>query len=56
MNKNEQNRMVAWRLKILRQADEMPRAVAQTCRHYGLSRQTFYIYGLLPFCKRLSSR
>ena len=42
MNKNEQNRLVAWRLRVLRQADEVPRGVAQTCRHYGLSRQTFY--------------
>jgi transposase len=42
MNKNEQNRVVAWRLKLLRQASEMPRSVAQTCRHFGLSRQTFY--------------
>jgi len=32
MNKNEQNRLVAWRLKLLRQADEMPRGIAQTCR------------------------
>jgi len=42
MNKNEQNRVVAWRLKLLRHASEMPRAVAQTCRHFGLSRKTFY--------------
>jgi Helix-turn-helix domain len=42
MNKNELNRLVAWRLKLLREADEMPRGVAQTCRHYGLSRNTFY--------------
>jgi transposase-like protein len=42
MNKNEQNRVVAWRLKLLRQADEMPRGVAQACRHFGLSRKTFY--------------
>jgi hypothetical protein len=42
MNKNEQNRVVAWRLKLLRQADEMPRGVAQTCRHFGLFRKTFY--------------
>jgi transposase-like protein len=42
MNKNEQNRLVAWRLRVLRQAEEMPRGVALTCRHYGLSRQTFY--------------
>jgi hypothetical protein len=56
MNKNEQNRVVAWRLKLLRQASDMPRSVAQTCRHFGLSRKTFYIYGLLPLCKRFSSR
>jgi hypothetical protein len=30
MNKNELNRLVTWRLKLLRQADEMPRGVAQT--------------------------
>src|SRR5580698_8809675 len=42
MNKNEQNRVVAWRLKLLRQASDMPRSVAQTCRHFGLSRQAFY--------------
>jgi transposase len=42
MTKNEQNRVVAWRLKLIRQANELPRSVAQTCRHYGLSRQTFY--------------
>ena len=42
MNKSELNRLVAWRLKLLREADEMPRGVAQTCRHYGLSRNTFY--------------
>lgn len=42
MNKNEQNRLVAWRLRVLRQADEVPRGVAQTRRYYGLSRQTFY--------------
>ncbi len=33
MNKNEQNRVVAWRLKLLRQASDMPRSVAQTCRY-----------------------
>jgi hypothetical protein len=42
MNKNEQNGVVAWRLKVLREADEMPRGVAQTCRHCGLFRKTFY--------------
>jgi transposase len=42
MTKAEQNRVVAWRLKIIRQANELPRGVAQTCRHFGLSRQAFY--------------
>ena len=42
MNKSEQNRVVAWRLKLLRQASDLPRGVAQTCRHFGLSRKTFY--------------
>ena len=42
MTKTEQNRVVAWRLKLIRQANDLPRGVAQTCRHYGLSRQTFY--------------
>ncbi len=31
MNKNELNRVVAWRLKLLRQASDMSRSVAQTC-------------------------
>lgn len=42
MTKTEQNRALAWRLKILRQAREMPRNVAQTCRHFGISRRAFY--------------
>ena len=42
MTKNEQNRIVAWRLKLLREATEMPRNVAQACRHFGLSRKSFY--------------
>ena len=42
MTKNEQNRVLAWRLKLLREASMMPRNVAQACRHFGLSRKTFY--------------
>jgi len=42
MTKTEQNRMVASRLKVLREAGAAPRNVAQTCRHFGLSRKTFY--------------
>ena len=41
MTKTDQNRALAWRLKILRQAREMPRNVAQTCRHFGISRKRF---------------
>src|SRR6202030_1792915 len=42
MTKTEQNRVVAWRLKLLHEASVMPRNVAQACRHFGLSRNTFY--------------
>jgi transposase-like protein len=42
MTKTEQNRVLAWRLKVLRQASAVSRNVAQTCRHFGLSRQSFY--------------
>lgn len=30
-SKTEQNRVVAWRLKLLRQANDLPIGVAQTC-------------------------
>ena len=42
MTKTEQNRVVAWRLKVLREASAVPRNVAQTCRHFGVSRKSFY--------------
>ena len=42
MTKSEQRRVLAWRLKLLHEASVMPRNVAQACRHFGLSRQTFY--------------
>ncbi len=42
MTKTEQNRVLAWRLKVLREASAAPRNVAQTCRHFGLSRKAFY--------------
>ena len=42
MTKTEQNRILAWRLKILHEASAAPRNVAQTCRHFGLSRKAFY--------------
>src|ERR1700761_660028 len=42
MTKTERIRLIAWRLKMLREASAAPRNVAQTCRHFGLSRQAFY--------------
>ena len=41
MTKSEQTRLMAWRLKILRQAAAEGN-VARVCRRYGISRQTFY--------------
>jgi transposase InsO family protein len=41
MTKAEQDRLVRWRLKVLQFASE-PRAVARACRHFGISRPTFY--------------
>jgi transposase InsO family protein len=42
MTKAHQARVMAWRLKLLHRADECPHGVAQACRHFGLSRKTFY--------------
>jgi transposase InsO family protein len=42
MTKTEQMRLTAWRLRVLRQAADCPRGVARTCRHFGVSRKTFY--------------
>src|SRR2546430_1505082 len=42
MTKTEQNRVLAWRLKVLREASAAPRNVARTCRNFGLSRKAFY--------------
>src|ERR1700683_4697500 len=42
MTKTEQTRILTWRLKLMREASASPRNVAQACRHFGLSRQTFY--------------
>jgi len=41
MTKNEQIRLTNWRFKVLQRAGEA-RSVARTCRHHGISRQTFY--------------
>lgn len=42
MTKAEQARNLAWRLKILKWAQDEPRQVARTCRHFGISRTAFY--------------
>jgi transposase-like protein len=41
MTKGEQVRLTAWRWKVLQQAaDELN--VARVCRHFGISRKSFY--------------
>ncbi|GMV23179.1 MAG: IS481 family transposase [Acidimicrobiia bacterium] len=42
MTKTEQMRLTAWRHRLLRHAETAPGTVAQTCRHFGVSRKTFY--------------
>jgi transposase len=42
MSNADQRRLTAWRFKVLRQAEERARNVAWTCRHFGISRKTFY--------------
>jgi transposase InsO family protein len=42
MTKAEQARLLGLRSKVLQHASQQPRGVAQTCRHFGISRQTFY--------------
>ena len=41
MTKAEQERLVAWRLRILQHAEREPRYVAQTCRYFGISRMAW---------------
>ena len=42
MTKTEQRRLMTWRFKVLQRAGTGPRRVAQTCRHFGISRRAFY--------------
>jgi transposase InsO family protein len=42
MTKAEQTRLIAWRLRLLQHAEAFPGTVARTCRHFGVSRKTFY--------------
>lgn len=59
MTKAEQARLVSWRSKILQHASGEPRRVAHTCRHFGISRKTYYkwkrrqaIHGDAGLCDR----
>ncbi len=59
MTKAEQTRLAAWRFKVLAQAAASPRIVAQTCRHFGISRPAFYkwkkryeAHGVAGLCDR----
>jgi len=59
MTKHEQARLVNWRLKVLRHATEVTNNVARTCRHFGISRKTFYkwraryaAHGMAGLCDR----
>jgi transposase InsO family protein len=42
MTKAEHLRLVTWRFKILQHAAAESRTVAHTCRHFGISRKTYY--------------
>jgi transposase InsO family protein len=42
MTKAEQTRVSSWRLRVLQRAATGARNVARTCRHFGVSRKTFY--------------
>jgi transposase InsO family protein len=42
MTKAHQRRVMAWRLKVLQWAAGGSRRVSFTCRHFGISRPTFY--------------
>src|SRR4029450_8077780 len=42
MTKAEQTRLWAWRCRVLKEGCAGTRNIAQTCRHFGISRQAFY--------------
>jgi len=42
MSKAEQQRQAAWRIRLIRHASETTKNVSKTCRHFGISRKTFY--------------
>ncbi|MEA2506870.1 MAG: hypothetical protein QOH48_1488, partial [Actinomycetota bacterium] len=42
MSPQELERQAKHRLTVIRHAQEVTKNVAQTCRYYGISRQTYY--------------
>ncbi|MDH3261835.1 MAG: helix-turn-helix domain-containing protein [Acidimicrobiia bacterium] len=44
MTEREQQRLVNHRLAVIRHAEEVTGNVAQTCRYFGITRQTFYVW------------
>ena len=42
MTERDQQRLVNHRMAVIRHAEEVTGNVAQTCRYYGITRQTFY--------------
>ena len=42
MKKTERQRLVNWRMKVIRHAAETTHNVSKTCRYFGISRPTFY--------------
>ena len=57
MKKNELQRWAKWRIKVIKHALEVTENFSQTCRYFGISRQTFYkwlrrykIYGETGLC------
>lgn len=48
MTERDQQRLVSHRLAVIRHAEEVTGNVAQTCRYFGITRQTFYVAGSHP--------
>ena len=44
MTNAEQTRLLTWRFKLLQRAGASSRNVARTCRHFGISRKSFYTW------------
>ncbi len=44
MTERDQQRLVNHRLAVIRHAEEVTGNVAQACRYFGISRQTFYVW------------